>query len=553
MNFHGIDAFPKIASMNAKRLVLPLGLATVCLLALVIRLWGIAFGLPFTYHPDEPQHVLQALAIAHRLPQGLTFHNPPLYKYLLLGEYILTFVIGHIAGTFASPHDFVNQFRADPTRVYLVARITSAVLGTALVAVVYRLGVKLLRRRVGFVAAIFTAVTYSLVRESHFAVNDALVTLLTTVELYATLCVLERGTRREYLVAGALAGLAFSAKYQGAVVLTPLVVAHFFRAQRRWRDLFLALGAAIVTVVISFPSLWLETNRVLHDIYLNLYQGQTTGYDGLDPVGGYGFYAKALGVGLGLPLLVSACIGMGLTLQRRERTWLVLASFPIALYLVLGYEKMYFARYILPAVPPLILFAARALDDFLSRLQQALGRDTVLGTTMLGVVLVLGLAAPPLLNSLRFDLISTRTDTRTLARDWIESHLPRGVKIASDWYPFAPALDPKHYDLLLANGWALYDLTPDDYRQRGVEYLVTTSFIYDQWVRDGERDARRTLFYNQLAREAQLIAEIRPTRGTETLAFVYDQLYAPYDQLEKIERPGPTVRVYHILSHAASR
>ena len=48
---------------------------------------GIGFGLPDLLHPDEPAYVLQALAIAARLPNGLTFANPPLFKYLLLGEY----------------------------------------------------------------------------------------------------------------------------------------------------------------------------------------------------------------------------------------------------------------------------------------------------------------------------------------------------------------------------------------------------------------------------------------------------------------------------------
>jgi hypothetical protein len=64
-----------------------IGLVAVTGVALGLRVWGIAFGLPFPYHPDEPQFVEQALAIASGVSRGGTFANPPLFKYLLLVEY----------------------------------------------------------------------------------------------------------------------------------------------------------------------------------------------------------------------------------------------------------------------------------------------------------------------------------------------------------------------------------------------------------------------------------------------------------------------------------
>src|SRR5919199_2744180 len=125
---------PKLASSRHR-----IWLALLFAFALALRLWGIAYGLPYPYHFDEPQYVLQALAIARGLPNGLTFANPPLYKYVLLAEYVVTYGVGRILGAFASPQDFVNQFRADPSLLYLIARVTSAVLGAATVLVVFAL------------------------------------------------------------------------------------------------------------------------------------------------------------------------------------------------------------------------------------------------------------------------------------------------------------------------------------------------------------------------------------------------------------------------------
>src|SRR5438105_4081332 len=88
-----------------------------------LRVWGIGFGLPDLYHPDEPAYVLQALAVARGLPDGLTFANPPLYKYLLLVEYTATYAAQRLVGTTHSPQEFVDQFRADPSALYLLARV----------------------------------------------------------------------------------------------------------------------------------------------------------------------------------------------------------------------------------------------------------------------------------------------------------------------------------------------------------------------------------------------------------------------------------------------
>jgi hypothetical protein len=160
------------------------------------------------------------------------------------------------------------------------------------------------------------------------------------------------------------------------------------------------------------------------------------------------------------------------------------------------------------------------------------------------LALLVGL--PALVDSLRFDAILTREDTRTQASAWVEPHLPAGTSIAVDWFPFGPPLSPERHDLLVANGWSLFDLTVDDYRRRGIRYVVASSYTYDQWILDPARDAKRRAFYAALQDSAELVAEFRPYRESDSLPFVYDQIYGPYNELERVERPGPTVRVYRL-------
>jgi hypothetical protein len=501
--------------------------------ALGLRLWGIGFGLPDLYHPDEPAYVLQALAVGRGLPNGLTFANPPLYKYMLLGEYAVDFGVRRLAGSTRSAQDFVDQFRGDPSTLYLIARATSAVFGALTSLAAFALGASTRGQRAGLIAAGLTAVTYLLARDSHFGVNDALVTLLLTVGLVFCVRIARDGRRRDYLIAGALAGLAFAAKYQGIALLIPLMVGHLtHRSPRRSLDLAAALGALAVAAVATFPSLLSETGRVLQDIYVHLYLEAVGGYDGLDPAGGYAFYARALVLGLGWPLLIAALVGVVIGIWRRDRLSLVIASLPLTLLLVLGAQQLYFARFLLPALPALIVEAALALDALVA-IRPAIG-----------VVLALLVGAPTLADAVRFDALLSREDTRTLAREWISANVPNQATVAVDSAPLGPSLPATGAtDVLVANDWSLFDLSPPDYQARGVEYLVVSSFTSEVRLVDPARDARRVAFYGALPNEATPVAEFRPYSGAEP-PFVYDQIYGPFNALDQLERPGPTITVY---------
>jgi 4-amino-4-deoxy-L-arabinose transferase-like glycosyltransferase len=498
-------------------------LALIGAVALGLRLWGIGFGLPQLYHPDEPAYVLQALAVGRGLPDGLTFANPPLFKYLLLAEYAATYLVERAPGQAQSAAAFVEQFRADPSRLYLIARVTSAVLGAFTALVTGLLGTIVGGRRVGLLAGSLAAVTYLLVRDAHFGTDDMLVTLLVTLGLAACVRIITGGRRRDYVVAGALVGLAFAAKYDGLALLVPLLLAHAARRCRRLVNLGVAVIAAALAAIAAFPSLLTEPQRVIGDVYTHLYLEAANGYDGLDPSGGYIFYARTLVIALGWPLLVATVDGAVLSAARRHWPSVVVLSLPVAMLAVLGSQQLYFARFALPVLPALIVQASLAVDALLAR------------QAVIGVVALTIAAAVTLTDAIRFDGLITQTDTRTLAVQW----LPTAALYAADAPPLGPPLPQQRN--LAADGAALYDTSLDAYRGRGVEYLIVSSFTADARAVDPAREAKRLAFNAALANE-QLVATFSPGDVT----FVYDQIYGPYTDLERLERPGPKIGVYRL-------
>jgi hypothetical protein len=499
-----------------------------------LRLWGIGFGLPELFHPDEPAYVLQALAVGSGLPNGLTFANPPLFKYLLLAEYATTYVVQRLAGETRSAQEFVDAFRADPSLLYGMARVTSALLGAAVAGAAGVLATLVAGRRAGLIAAGLCAVAFLLVREAHFGVDDTLVTVLVTLGLIPCVRIAQGAGWRAYLAAGALAGLAFAAKYDGIALLAAVLVAHILKPRGRGRDLALAFVACGIAAVVAFPSLLTEPGRVAGDVYEHLYVSAAGGYDGIDPSGGYVFYARTLAIGLGWPLVGMALAGITLSVVRRCSSSLVVATLPVAMLLVLGSQKLYFARFALPALPALIVEASLALDA------------VVAYRTVLGALAILVVGLPTLVDSVRFDSLMARPDTRTLAREWIDPTLPTAATLAVDAPPLGPSLEDTHHQVIVANDWSLFDLTPADYRTRGIDYVVVSSFAADARAIDATREARRQAFADDLRSQASVVAQFRPYDGDVAPPFDYDNIYAPYLNLDRLERPGPTITVYRL-------
>ncbi|MBV9359332.1 MAG: hypothetical protein JO023_27800, partial [Chloroflexi bacterium] len=352
----------------------------------------------------------------------------------------------------------------------------------------------------------------------------------------ACLRTLATGATRWYVAGGAILGLAFAAKYDGLVLLLPLLLAHIPGADRaRWGRLARAGLVALLVTVVAFPSLVVEPGRVLADVDLHDWQPARLGYDGLDPDGAVAYYVKTLGWGLGWPLMLAVVGGLFLAAVRRDRRLTVVASVPLAMALLLGSQRLFFVRLLLPAVPAMLVLAAAATETVTCRVRpgwQASAR----------IVLVVLLAIGPLVSALRFDWLLTRPDTRLLARQWLAGALPVDAVLALDAPPAAPEIGTLGRTVVLAPDGILDSLDLDAYQARGVRYLMTSSFSADLRRVDPAEELHRQTFYAELARRGTVLARFGPD-----VPFVYDDLYGPLVALDARDQPGPTLIVYELL------
>jgi hypothetical protein len=212
-------------------------------------------------------------------------------------------------------------------------------------------------------------------------------------------------------LAGVAAGLATSFKYPGIFLLVPLVVAGY----RQPRRLGVGLAASAVAFCATSPFFVAHLSSALGDAYRvqNLARQGWLGFehDHVAPIA----FLDRLWEGLG-PVLIVCVLGLGVALARRSRNDLIIASFVVVYFLDLCTLGAHFDRYVLPLVPPLGALAGRL---------RALAPVTLL------------LLVVPLTWTIREDRELTRTDTRVVARSWVERHVKPDTRLAVD-----PSLPP---------------------------------------------------------------------------------------------------------------
>ena len=562
-------------------------LALMLIGAAALRFWGLSYGLPFIYNPDEVAIMNRALAFA---TNGFNPHNflyPTFYFYVLFAWEVVAFGIGRVAGVFDSLAAFERSYFADPSWIFLAGRTLTALCGVATVAATYVFASRIAGRVAGLVAALALAVSPIAVRDAHYVKHDVPVTLLIVLAHVALVPLVSASPARRSLLrwalAGALAGLAMSTHYYALFVALPIALAAFWpaageRLADRLRWLAAAGAAATVAFFAASPYLLVEPSRAIQDIIANreIVVDRATGQTGA--LGSLGFYLNAIGgdgVGLGTSVLV--LIGI-LTAVLTRRSAILLLVFPIAFLLFIS-NTVPATRYVNPMLP----FAAALAGVAASGIGEAVGRWRFALRAAFVILLVAPVGAG---RSVIGDAFFLQTDTRTQAYDWIATNLPAESSVLIQPYSvplrqsraglvealratqgdearastrfrkqleLSPYPAPAYRTIYLGVGGLDQDkiyVSPDAFAGDTLEPLRALAVTHVILKRYNQPDVALAALDRALAKDAQLIVTFSPYRAAATPTtraaappFLHntDAVIDP-----ALERPGPIIEIWRL-------
>jgi hypothetical protein len=395
-----------------------LGIVAVSLL---LNLWGIDFGLPERWHPDELTSRAIAMAGAGSLNPH-EFRYGSLHFYQILAVIVPTYLVTELLGL-----DQDTQVNL----VVLAARALSALLGAGCVAMTFLLARRLFDTTTAILSAAFLGLSAGFVNHAHFATVDVPMAFWMTASFLMSAEVLLTGRRRAYVLAGLFAGLAAATKYPGVMALLCLPVAHLLVAGRRDHvSLLLGCGASVVAFAVANPPLFLASCEFFEGVIRDNAYSSTQGITrAIVPL-----LLTNLERGLGSLLLVAVGLSLVYALAllfqpaARSRVLLILAMIIPTTVLLLNLNASY-VRFMLPVFPPLALLAGKAAADLLGA---RAGYLRLAGSAAVAAVL-----AVSALTALAVDLQMVH-DSRELAADWVARNVPAGATIEITPYVAQP-------------------------------------------------------------------------------------------------------------------
>jgi dolichyl-phosphate-mannose-protein mannosyltransferase len=354
------------------------------------------------------------------------YMKPPFHTYF--NHVLVVWPIDGVMKIAQVPKDRIKI--ANPAKL-IGSRLLTIALYLGTIALAYSFSRSSYGRFSAAIIAFAFATSAGFVAHAHFLTVDMPLLFWMLAAFWAANRLVSASTTRNYAIAGFLIGIATATKYNGLAVGIAFLVAHFFATKGESlprmilnRQLGIGLGMALLGFYFGCPTAPYEPKRFWNDFIYNYtvtprYSGQP---DRANYLGAIGRIPEILGIPGAILIAGLAILSCILILKRRDLSdaatrGFTLSSAVFLLYILkIGTFPRTETRYVLPAIPFLILMIGPALQTFERRKW------------------ILALVVPVLIyNCLCSYLVGKRfnDDARLKAQLWMVKNVPPGSVIES--------------------------------------------------------------------------------------------------------------------------
>lgn len=551
--------------------------------AAFLRLWGIAFGLPYdgiTYDAltiEEIQEVHRALKLGAG-EYSTVFGKGGLYLILFV-EYGVYYLVSYLFGWVHSGREFALQALQDRTTIYVIGRVTVALLGVATCYVAYSVASRLYDERVALGAALIGALAYYHAVFSAVVNVDIGATLGVWLSLLIYLRYEETGRTRFLVAAGALVAVATAFKTPGGIAL-PLIWVALATAPKdspasgnfakKCAIVFAAMAASLTVIA---PEWLFSIEGIIRYNFAAVVQSAHAAVDDPDLArniksitvmreGWKTGYLQHLARPYNI-VLTAAALWAGISGALRKNRWDMILGGTIVIFISIMSlsERTQPERYLLPIVPALWILGSRGavtLGKYHARLP--------------AIALAIIVAAPSFW-LVRAAVEKSQLDTRVLAKNWIEANIPAGARILMDGmryrYSQSPPINPDNVTVSEKVGHAkeeggnfgrgVSDLALSVYEEavnaaKGPKYQIVST-VHGLEVKGVGYYAESC--FNYIITSSMIAGRYRPGGPAYELFPDSVEFYAALDSDSRVQlvheeaavpwqKSGPTIRIYRL-------
>lgn len=522
--------------------------------ALLIRVVGIDFGLPYLYSPDEPIWVKASMRILsgslnpnwYGAGTFIIYLLAILYAIILAIYFVCSFLIGNTHTLSEFKQMILQILQSDPTLFYLPGRLLMLSFAVISIYLVYIISKKLYNEQIGILASFCLAISPLHITHSRIIRPDITTTMLVLFSIYFLISFFDQRDQYKWLVLSSLfAGFSIAAKYTSGIIVVPILIYSLIcdigRAEpqkqqspeKNNRIVFRQnkAKASLLTYLFDFIRIKTCLSRALLFIFIGYFvfapftiikyhelikaivfeaRGTHLGHERLAGIQNHIWYLKntfRYSVG-GVFFELFAAIGLLFVFFKKPRDrQLLFISFPILFFLIIGCAKLRWSRWLIPVLPfEAILFGIGLYYSY-----QYLCKNRIIQRfrpQIVGIFLIALIAAsyPTLKHNAKDAERLTKTDTRTLAKDWVEKYLPLGSTIAYEHYSPHLHIRPKRKFNLINTNWKKIVSKPiSTYKKMSVDYIIITSSFKDRFYKEPTKYPLQISRYEELKSIASLV------------------------------------------------
>lgn len=492
-----------------------------------VSIIGLSHCLPISCTADEkPAFIDMAVYMAEHAYTPLRYAHPAHFPGMILALILNLFQI-----------DLNDQYM-----VFLLGRLISLTLFLGSLLLVYLISLKAFNKQAALFAAIFFSINPLIATYARIFRPEIWLVFLLLLSIYMYFRYLETQQKKFILLCGLVTGLAFTTKYTGILLAFPFSL-HFIRlltTRKLVIEDVVLFGSAIVSgIFIGSPYLFFNLHNVLDGISAEA-KATHLGADQLDLSENIWWYATRYFNILGNFIFLLMLLGVWYSYQRSRSSDIKTTQHQTLIGMILFFTLMisilplHWTRWILPILPLLVIYSGYGFDK--------LSRKFLLNRSKLAIVtLVLVISFVPALRTVLYITAKQSGDTRLQQQQWVTDNIPE----ATIRYEGYTGENP-------SGGSSLADQNLDFYKEKGYEYIATSSSFVERYQESPHEYSEALRFYEELSQEDLLVtftpAKLNATfqrddQNVSDIPFLIDfaKNYSDYFGLF-----GPEIKIYQL-------
>lgn len=547
----------------------------VIVICITLRLWNLKWGLPEIYEEAMPLNI--SWKFWNWGNPGLDF-NPHFFIYPAFPFYFqfvvqtIHFMVGYVIGAYPSLIEFQQAYLMDPTAFVVIARLITVLFDVGIILIMYQLAIRIADKKEAIITAALISINVLHLKQSHLINVDTVLTFFSVLSLLFIYEMYKNNSTKWYIWSGISIGLATAAKYNGALLLIVLVIAHMLKSvsikaainSLLSKPLFISILSSVATFFIFNPFIIIRFNEFLA-AFTDTQKHMTYGHLGLDKdTSTIEYYLfQSLPSYFGWLFTSVIIISVIYWFIKREKKNYIPILFLIVFLGTLFTWEMRADRYIFPVIPVLIFIGVLGFVKLWDKYIQYINKSKILNATKSkfvtvssGILISVIFISPMISSTLKYQRTHSSPDTRIMVKDWMVKNYPPLSSLAVG--PFGLDFSKNNFFILPIpfNAVETEKTTPfyDIRWYENIDVVITSDYDYGRYLQEPVRFREILEFYDNVRKRWKLLNEVKPSEEQNGPSF---WLYQPisnsskkvFDQelIDKLLSIGDSTRIINFV------